>query len=255
MIGVCSYDRKNQRLKLLHADIRDSLAAAFKFFGSHALLRRAVDTHGKGFRQVPLTTLVNLWSLEFSTDEYTQKTIAAVARRMVLWLQSLGILIVDSADLVTHRVDQSAPTDLSQFRAEGRRRVRRFFLGVAPPSRVLDVVKRLREPIYTSEPSDRNALYALSALRLVTSTINPVLLDRPRKGNEEGWLALKVLAQPTIRVALELKGKNPEVGGFEVGHTFETRFRMGVSEASMRRYGSGVLVWVKWLEDLGFVTF
>lgn len=256
MMGVCSYDRKNERLRLVHTSVRDSLGAAFRFFGSHALLRKAIDTHGKGFRQVPLVTLISLWSHDFSTDEYAKKTIAAISRRMVLWFQSLGILTVDSADLVTHRVDQGAPIDLSQFRAEGRRRKgRRFFLGEAPPGRVLEVVKRLREPVYRREPSDRNALYVLRALRLVTSTVDPVLLDRPRSGNEEAWLALSVLAQPTVRVALELKGKFYDIGGFEVGQTFETRFQMDVSEASMRRYGSGVLVWVKWLEDLGFVKF
>lgn len=255
MMGVCSYDRKNERLKLIHQDIKESLGAAFKFFGSHAFLRQAIETHGKGFRQIPLATLVSLWSQEFSADEYAEKTIAAISRRMVLWFQSLAILTVDSSDLVTHRVDQTAPADFNQFRAEGRRSGRRLFLGEAPPARVLDVIKRLREPTYASAPSDRNALYALNGLRLVSSVVDPVLLDRPRRGSEEVWLGLKVLDQPTVRAALELKSKNPDVGGLEVGQAFEIRFQMGVSEASMRRYGSGVLVWVKWLEDIGLVTF
>lgn len=254
MLGVCSYDRKNERLRLLHSDIQESLAAAFRFFSSHALLRRAVDTHGKGFRQLPLATLIGLWSTEFSTEEYAPTTIAAVSRRMVLWFQSLGILTVDSGDLVTHRVDQGAPTDLNEFQAERRRRTgRRLFLGEAPPPRVLEVVRRLREPNYIREPSDRNALYALNALRLVTSTVVPALLDRPRKGLEERWLALKVLAQPTVRVAIEQKRRNFDVSGMQVGQAFETRFQMGVSEASLRRYGSGVLVWVNWLQELGIV--
>ena len=173
---------------------------------------------------------------------------------MVLWFQSLGILTVDSGDLVTHRVDQGAPADLNEFQAERRRRAgRRLFLGEAPPLRVLEVVSRLREPNYIREPSDRNALYALNALRLVTSTVDPALLDRPRKGLEEKWLALKVLAQPTVRIAIELKRRNSEIGGVDVGHAFEARFEMGVSEASLRRYGSGVLVWVNWLKELGIV--
>ena len=254
MLGVCSYDRKNERLRLLHTNTRESLAAAFRFFGSHALLRRAVDAHGRGFRQLPLATLIGLWSTEFSAEEYAPATISAVARRMVLWFQSLGILTVDSGDLVTHRIDQGAPTDLNEFQAERRRRAgRRLFLGEAPPLRVLEVVSRLREPNYIREPSDRNALYALNALRLVTSTVDPALLDRPRKGWEEKWLALKVLAQPTVRVAIELKRRNSDISGVDVGHAFEARFKMSVSEASLRRYGSGVLVWVNWLQELGIV--
>lgn len=254
MLGVCSYDRKNERLRLLHADIQESLAAAFRFFSSHALLRRAVDAYGKGFRQLPLATLISLWSSEFSTEEYAPATIAAVSRRMVLWFQSLGILTVDSGDLVTHRVDQGAPTDLNEFQAERWRRTgRRLFLGEAPPLRVLDVVRRLREPLYIREPSDRNALYVLNALRLVTSTTAPALLDRPRYGSEERWLALKVLAQPTVRLAVELKHRNFDIGGMQLGQAFETHFHMGVSEASLLRYGSGVLVWVNWLQELGIV--
>lgn len=254
MLGVCSYDRKNERLRLLHTDIQGSLAAAFRFFSSHALLRRAIDAYGKGFRQLPLGTLISLWSTEFSTEEYAPATIAAVSRRMVLWFQSLGVLTVDSGDLVTHRVDQGAPTDLNEFQAERRRRTgKSLFLGEAPPSRVIDVVKRLREPLYIREPSDRNALYVLNALRLVTSTVTPALLDRPRSGLEERWLALKVLAQPTVRVAIELKHRHSDISGMQLGQAFETRFQMSVSEASLRRYGSGVLVWVNWLQELGIV--
>jgi hypothetical protein len=254
MMGVCSYDRKNQRLKLIYNNERDSLAAAFKFFNSHALLRRAIEAHGKGFRQLPLNTLLNLWSSEFSSSEYAEKTIAVNAKRMAAWFQSLGILTVDSSDLVTHRIDQSGPVELSQFGAEGRRRKsRRLFLGETSPSRVLDVVKRLCEPSYKIEASDRNSLYALNGLRLITSTTEPVLLDRPRKGNEHSWLALKALPQATIRIAIELIRKNRDIGGLEVGQAFEDQFKMGVSEASQRRYGSGVLVWVKWLEELGLI--
>lgn len=254
MLGVCSYDRKNERLRLLHADIQESLAAAFRFFSSHTLLRRAIDVYGKGFRQLPLATLTNLWSSEFSTEEYATTTIAAFARRMVLWFQSLGILTVDSGDLVTHRGDQGAPTDLNEFQAERRRRNgRRLFLGEAPPLRVLDVVMRLRGPLYVREPSDRNALYVLNALRLVTSTVDPALLDRPRYGTEERWLALKVLAEPTIRFAVEQRHRQPDISGVQLGQAFEAHFQLGVSEASLRRYGSGVLVWLNWLQDLEIV--
>ncbi len=256
MMGVCAYDRKNERLRLVHQSQRDLLAAAFKFFSTHALLRKVIDAHGKGFRQLPLASLVSIWSQSFSADEYSEKTIAAISRRLVSWFQSLGILVVDSSDLVTHRVEQSPPSDFGHFRAEGRRRKgRRLFVGEAPPARVLDVIKRLMGPTYRSEPTDRNALYVLNGLRLITSTIEPVLLDRPKQEGGESWLALKVISEPTIRAAIELLESNPGVGGLEVGQVFRDRFDMGVSEASMRRYGSGILVWVKWLEELGIVSF
>lgn len=256
MMGVCSYDRKNQKLKRLHPDPKESLAAAFKFFSSHALLRRAIEVYGKGFRRLPLTSLVSLWSKEFSSSQYSEKTIAAVNRRMVSWLQSLGVLTIDGADLVTHRIDQGPPVDFSQFGVEGRtRRRQRLFLGEAPPSRVLEVLQKILLGKYVPAPTDRNALYVLNSLRLITSTISPTLLDRPRKGQDSMWLAMKVLAQPTIRFAADLRDRDSSIGGLEVGKGFERAFGMQVSEASMRRYGSGVLVWLYWLDELGAIRF
>lgn len=256
MIGVCSYDRKSEKLKLIHQVPRESLAAAFKFFSSHALLRKAIEHYGKGFRQVPLSTVINLWSLEFLGGGYAEKTISVVARRMVLWFQSLGVLTVDGSEMVAHHVDKGPPGDFTQFRTEGRkRRGRRLFLGEAPPARVLNVVRKLTNLSCCIAPTDRNALYALNGLRLITSTKNPVLLDRPREGNEEFWLAMKVLSQPTVRFAIDLVSKNRQIGGLEVGQAFASRFQMSVSEASQRRYGNGVIVWVNWLVECRIVDF
>jgi hypothetical protein len=240
MMGVCSYDRKNQKLRLLHTDSKESLVAAFKFFSSHASLRKAIEAYGKSFRRLPLTSLVGLRSKEFSTSQCSAKSIAAVNRRMVSWLQSLGILTIDGADLVTHRIDQGPPADFLQFGVEGRtRRRQRLFLGEAPPARVLEVLQEILRGSYVPAPTDRNALYVLNSLRLISSTISPTFLDRPRKGQEAMWLAMKVLAQPTIRfVADLLTNRRPgswqgvQAGGWDAG------FR-GI-HATLRKWGSGL---------------
>lgn len=256
MLGVCSYDRRNEKLTLLHESQKDSLAAAFRFFNSHALLRKLIDGQGNGFRRLPLSVLKSIWSQELSNGDYAEKTISSLAQRMVLWFESLGILSVDSSENVTHRANQGPPVDFSEFMPEGRRRRgRRLFLGEAPPHRVLEVLQKLRESQLTLEPGDRNSLYALMGLRLIDSSVNPVLLERPKRGLEGIWLAEKVLAQSTVRVALDLVSKNQHIGGLEVGEAFAARFGMSVSEASLRRYGSGVLVWVNWLEETGIVKF
>jgi Restriction endonuclease len=256
MMGVCSYDRKKQKLKLIYRNQQDSLAALFKFFTSHALLRKAIESYGKGFKKIPESEVLNLWALEFSGGEYADKTISVFARRIGLWFYSLGLLAVDSSDFVSHRPEQLAPFDFSQFLAEGRsRRSRRLFFGEAPPARVLELIEKLVKPDYVVVPTDRNALYALTGLQLVASAKHPVLIERPRAGDEAYWLAEKVLAQITIQTAINLHARKFDVGGFEVGQEFARRFKLNVSEASLRRYGSGVLVWVNWLQDLKLVKF
>lgn len=253
MMGVCAYDRKNERLHKLHDTDKAALSAAFKFFSSHVLLRKIYEDFGKDFRQLPLNSIHGVWASEFSNTEYAPKTVIAIGNRMIAWFQAFGILVVDSGDLVSSRPQQSAPTELGQFRAEGRKhRSRRLFLGEAPPTRVLELLRRMAAPDFKAEPTDRNGLYVLNGLRLITSTVDPILLDRPSKGQEELWLAYAVSTQSTVQATYHLFSKGAaDVTAFDVGQELERQFGLGVSEGSLRRYGAGVLVWVRWLFESG----
>lgn len=99
-------------------------------------------------------------------------------------------------------------------------------------------------------PGDRNSLYALLGLRLITSTTAPVLLDPPKLGGEELWLASKVISQPAVRVSREALRKNVSASALEVGEAIASLATTDLSEASKRRYGSGLMVWVNWIHDL-----
>jgi hypothetical protein len=251
MMGVCSYDRRNGRIKLVSASEKDTLAAGFRFFASHAFLRSAVDRFGKGFKGVPVSSLKSVWISAFAPGEYADKTLDAISRRMVLWFRSFGLLVLDGADTVAHRSEQRPPSDLALLAAEGRTKSgQRLFLGEAPPARVLEIIDRLRKPNYVPAASERNALYVLAGLRLIESAKLPKLLELPTKGREVIWLASKVATQSTTKLVLELIRSNPEVSGFEVGQEIARTLRDGISEGSMRRYGSGVLVWVHWLYEV-----
>lgn len=254
MMGMCVYHRKNERLSRIHDTEAATLAAAFRFFSNHVLLRVAYEAFGKDFRRVPLPNIYRVWKSEFPSTEYAEKTIATIGRRMIAWFQAFGILVVESGDLVSSRPQQLPPVDFGQFAAEGRRhRSRRLFLGESPPIRVMELVQRMLQADFVAAPGDRNALYVLNALRLITSAVDPILLDRPRKGEEQTWLAIKVAGQSTIQTALRIAAQRPDVSGYEIGQQLDQVFDLGVSDGSMRRYGTGVLVWVRWLHDIGFV--
>jgi hypothetical protein len=251
MLGVCAYDRKNARAKLLYHDDRESLAASFRFFNSHSLLRKAVAHYGKGFKAVPISALKSVWAAEFSADEYAEASVSSMCRRMITWFESFGILSVDESDAVSHRPDQTPPQDLDSWRTPGRNRDgRRLFVGEAPPSRVLEVLHKLRESGYSPDAADRNALYVLKSLRVVAPGAVPTLVERPPKGAESIWLASRVFAQPTVRLALSILRREPDAGAFEVGQQIANVLRKDLSEASVKRYASGILVWVNWLQQL-----
>jgi Restriction endonuclease len=254
MMGMCVYHRKNERLSRLHDTDAATLSAAFRFFGNHVLLRATHEAFGSDFRRVPLANIYRIWRSEFPSSEYADKTIATIGRRMIAWFQAFGILVVESGDLVSSRPQQLPPTEFGQFGAEGRRhRHTRLFFGESPPARVMELVQRMLRADFVAASGDRNALYVLNALRLITSATDPILLDRPRKGEEQNWLAIKVSSQSTVQAALRMYGKQPDSTGYEIGQLLAGLFNLGISDGSMRRYGAGVLVWVRWLHDIGFV--
>lgn len=251
MMGVCQYDRKNARIALVHSSSRETLAAAWRFFNSHALLRKLIEHFGRGFRGVSLSSAESTLAKEFSPQDYSEKTIRALTLRLVAWLQCFGIVSVDATASISHEIGMAEPTDLSQLRIEPRRRNgTKLFVGEAPPARVLDVLLKLQDPKYAPEPSDRNSLYVLSSLRLIPSSSQPLLTEQPPKASTEAWLASKVVAQPSIRLARSMTRTNNQVTAIEIGIALESLGNRLLSDASKRRYGGGVLLWVSWLDQL-----
>lgn len=114
---------------------------------------------GRGFRGVSLATVESALAHEFAPQDYTEKTVHALTLRLVAWLQAVGIVSVDSANSMSHEVNQPLPLDFSQLRIELRRsRGNKLFMGEAPPSRVLEVLSRLQAAGYSPKPTDRNPL-------------------------------------------------------------------------------------------------
>jgi len=251
MMGVCQYDRKNAKLALVHRNQRDTLASAWRFFVSHALLRKLIEHFGRGFRGVSLTTVQSVLATEFVNLEYSEKTSRALTLRLLAWLQFFGILSIDAENSISHEANQPAPTDLFQLRIEPRRKNSKpQFLGDAPPSRVLELLGELQDPTYKLISTDRNSVRVLRTLRLIPSTAQPLLLEKIPHGKMEPWLAGKVLVQPSIRVARDLLRSNPSVSALEVGEALALLSERSISDASKRRYGHGVMVWVNWIHDL-----
>ncbi len=251
MMGVCQYDRKNAKLKLVHRTEQETVAAGYRFFRSHALLKRLVDQFGTGFRGISLVQIESSVRGAFDSHDYTGKTIRIISLRLVAWLLAYGIISKEADETLTHDVSKSAPTTYEDLRIYKRRRGGvRIFTGGSPPARVLDVMRSMQLDTYTPAATDTNSLYALVNLEIVSNANTPTFLEKPPKGRSELWLASKVLAQPSIRATREVLRQNPNATPLEVGNAIELLAKTKLSEATKRRYGSGLTVWVNWIHGL-----
>ena len=251
MIGMCQYDRKKATVKLMHSSKRETLAAGFRFFSSHALLRRLLVQFGAGFRGVSLEAVEQTIAGAFDARDYSEKTIRIFTLKLISWLQAFGIVTLESDETLSHDQLNVAPTEFSQLRIDRRRKgAVRLFKAEASPIRVLEVLRAMHHGSYKPSPGDRNSLYVLSGLRLISSLSEPTLLERPRTGGEELWLAGKVISEPTIRVTREVLRNNRSANALDVGEAISKLADSNLSEASKRRYGGGLLVWVNWIHEL-----
>lgn len=248
MMGVCQYDRKNAKLKLVHKTEKETLAAGFRFLVSHALLRRLIDQFGSGFRGVSLAQVEASVAGAFDARDYTAKTIRIIALRLVAWLLAYGILTIDADDTLVHDQSKIPPISYDELRINKRRRGNlRIFNGGSPPVRVLEALRAIQTGGYAPVATDKNPIYALLGLGLISSTSAPVLLEKPSREKTELWLASKVLMQPSIRATRDVFRQNPNATPLEVGNAIEALAKAKLSDATKRRYGSGLTVWVNWI--------
>lgn len=251
MMGVCQYDRKNFRLKLVHAKPRQSLAAMFKFFNTHVFLRALWDEFAVGFKNIPSSSFETVLFSHFNSDDYETKTVHVSITRWLGWLQALGIVSSDAERAVSHNPSAVLLSGFDELRIEQRTHGGRLvFKGEAAPHKVLQLLKEISSGNYVVTPEDRNSLYVLRNLRLIPSTSQPVLLENPPFQKRDLWLALKVSSQPTVKSARALLAANPSATAIEIGELLQKFSPRSLSESSKKRYGNGLLVWLNWMSGV-----
>lgn len=246
MMGVCQYDRKNLKVKLVHQLQRHSVLAIFRFLSSHAFLRILIDEFGSGFKSVPLSSVESALLSSFDAESYEATTIHTSITRWLSWQQALGLLSVDPLRAVTHNASATALPSFDALRIEQRARSGSFvFKGEASPQKVLLLLNEVASGNYKVQPEDRNSLTVLRSLRLVPSTNQAVLLETPPALKRDVWLALKVLGQGSVKAAIKVL-ESPDVAATDVGAVLEVFTNNQLSDASKKRYGNGLLQWVEW---------
>lgn len=251
MMGVCRYDRKNSKVKLVHAEQKKLLAAIFKFFNTHAFLRVLTEEFAAGFRSVAMPSIEAALLPRFDSISYEKNTIHVSIRRWIGWLTALGILSIDVEGAVTHNLKAAPLSTFDDLRIEQRAHRGRFiFKGESSPSKVSALLDSICIGGYEASAEDRNALMVLRSLRLIPSTALPVLSEAPPSRRRDLWLAVKVDAQPSVRAARAILERNPTASTTEVGEVMSTLSSNQLSEASKRRYGAGLMLWIPWIDAL-----
>lgn len=174
-----------------------------------------------------------------------EQTIRTYTIRVLGWLRALGLVAQIGRTLVLQEVTRSSIQSLED-EATKRSRNSDFFLGEAPPAKVVKAFSTLREKSLTrvaiEEAFGRNTCYVLIKLGLIrpdgTLTTNAL--------NAEHEIAIRAYNTPAVRAASELLLAEGSVSGLDFGRYIAKKFGTSWSEGSQRRYGTALRQWAEW---------
>lgn len=248
-VGHVEANRKENTIVTLFKDEARAIDIAFGFWRSHEVVRmlQAAKFVGGVFSE---PEFISAFSLANKRAELGENTIHAYALRTLRWLVGIGVVNEVDGGLVLQDIPRS---NVQSLEAIGQKHLRQstFFLGEAPPNKVVAAFKAICE---RSIPRDeverdhgRNTCYVLFKLGLMRPDGQVVLCATP---DDAGALVAERARQTsTVVAASEFLARHADAQGLEVGKHIAEHFNMEWSEGSLRRYGSAIRQWVEWSQQ------
>lgn len=244
-LGHVEADRREAKIVPQFRDEEGAIAIAFSFWRTHDIVRGLYAKYpDKAFTEIEFEDAYRLANKRTELGEATLRTYTV---RVLGWLRGLGIVAQIGRTLMLQELSRCSVQSLEEG-ASKRLRHSDFFLGEAPPAKVVTAFQALcSSPASRHEMESqhgRNTCYVLVKLALM----RPDGTALAKVSNSE---AARVVAQraseaPMVRAAHDFQKAKGNVPGLDYGRYLAERFGARWSEGSMRRYGTSLRQWAEW---------
>jgi hypothetical protein len=248
MMGIAQYNRREQKIRLVSQSAADLLSRLFTFASTHLVYKKLSER----LNMAPAATVndaIEILKASTLAEGYSHTTWRNTALRLLQWMRALGLVRWDQEDQIVLIPNPIPLKSLEQLIASKRPSGTAIFKADAPPQRVLELLQKLLGSAYTPAPEDRNSLYVLRSLGIISSVADPSLLERPAD-DLNAWLASRVLGTTTMRHAIVKFRQNASVSAIEIGQVVSQVGGQKLAQSSKLRYGTGILVWIRWIDEL-----
>jgi len=245
-MGHVEANRKEARISPLFSDEEHAISLTFSFWKSHEVTRKLHQTYANGdhFSESEFSEIYHQSS---KRNELGEKTHHSYMVRVLGWLRGLGLVAQIGKTLIFQDIPRSTVQSLKDVGAS-RLTQSDFFLGEAPPTKVVRAFQAINEQSLTRHSLEanygRNSCYVLIKLGLMRSDGIPLLRAAP--GQAEMIIADRARGTPTVQAADELLRADGNLPGIELGRHLAVKFGAQWSEGSLRRYGSALKQWAEW---------
>jgi hypothetical protein len=247
MIGNAESIRKNGTLIALQSSENDAVLTILKFWKSHVIFNHLLNSKGSGFSTTQ-DEIKSLLKHLYPGAKFAGKTWDVYSRRIIRWLSSIGLTVMDGAQI--RHMGESLSKEFMPLLGKPSRRGRGQFLGAAPPERVLlalDLIlagRHLKSELL--RVGHRNSLYVLDELGLIELGDDQVILTEAPSHDKVAWLRGKAANSKTVKFVVEILKEGRKIAAKDVGDAIAQKFDFTLSASSKLRYGSALSRWAKW---------
>lgn len=191
----------------------------------------------------------------YPNETFADKTWRTYAQRLFRWLEVTGLLIRKGSGWLVKDLNRVNAHAAKRRRARIGSSRREVFTAPAPPDGTIAALEKLlhekrfaKSSAYAKEL--RNPISILKRLELVFGGEDNFIPDVAKIEQLGGptQAVLKTAEQlETLREAVSLLQRKPDIGGLELGRYFDEKYSMRWTDSSKRRNGNGIRRWAVWL--------
>ncbi|MBR0646890.1 restriction endonuclease [Plastoroseomonas hellenica] len=244
IVGHAEANRKTGSVIALHLNVEDAAKCLIGFCRSHALYRAVLERFGveEGFS---LSDVVRVAAEIYSRLRLSAAVLEQYARRAMQWCVAAGLIDRVGEDYFA----SGASHGVSGLTAGGsrNRRGRGFFLGDAPPERVVAAIAALAtERLNREELRLRHGNKAFEALCALGIADNRGALLTTIDDTPASLARHAARANPALHAMRRIIEREPNVAGSELGAALAVELSATWTEASCDRFGNALRRWVGW---------
>jgi hypothetical protein len=251
IIGHAEANRKTGRVIALQEEAADAADVVISFCRSHVLYRSISERFGVE-SAFSTDDVVRIATNIYARLRLSDAVLEQYAGRVMQWCVAAGLM----SRVGGLYVIRSSSNGVSGLTASGarNRRGRGFFLGDAPPEKVLMALSTLmNERLSRADLVEKYGIQAFQSLCALGLTDNRGSLLVSSKEDPASLLRQASEDNPALQLVREAITEEPAITAAQLGTLLEVELKASWTETSRNRSGSAVRRWVGWTWPESFV--
>ena len=255
LIMIGNVERYGDKIIMIQKNENDAIRAVYAYLKNHIVCKNLMEENGVVFSTNEHDVNFLLRKL-YPSVGHSDQTWKVYASRMCRWMEGIGLVSFKGGNyhFTDKSIDSFEAITITSMRGKLKPKRLSYFLGEAPPSRVMDLINKIKNGQQNEDQlvnlGYRNAISLLYSLGLISK--NESTLTLKDSSLDQFKLASIVLDTETVKYIRIKLDRDPLLTRMDAGELIGRYLNKKWSQASIRRYGNSLLQWIQWSENPGY---